>query len=317
MPDASFGVVLINWNGADDTIAALDSLVAASPRPERVVVIDNGSADNSVARLRDWCERAAVSWAEAEVSTIDDADAATWLLLVRASSNLGFSGGNNVGLSFLAQRTPVSHFLLLNNDAMVAADYFARMADAIAVVPDAGLLGPLIYRHPERDDIWFSGAVELPWRALVLHKVDAPATDLPYATPFVTGCAMTISRPLYEQQGGLADIFNPIYLEDTDYSHRARTAGWRLAIVPRAHVYHKVGASGGGERLTPRTAYFQNRNRAIYVRRNYRGLDRLMALGYLVITKPGRGVAEVLRGQGALGSAIVRGFLRGMTQRLA
>ncbi|HEY5086564.1 MAG TPA: glycosyltransferase family 2 protein [Gemmatimonadaceae bacterium] len=317
MPDTQFGVVMINWNGAEDTIPALDSLVAATPRPDRVVLIDNGSEDNSLMRLRAWCDAKAPSWNESAPLALDNIDNSAWLLLITADSNLGFSGANNVGLRYLAKSTSVTHMLLLNNDATVAPDFFAEMANAIHDWPHAGLLGCLIYRHPQRDQIWFAGSKEIPWRALINHVVDAPGTNDPFPARFVTGCAMVISRALYDAEGGMAEVYNPIYWEDADYSHRAIARGWRPMVVPRALVYHRVGASGSGERLTPRTAFLQNRNRAIYVRRNYRGPDRLLALGYLCATKPARAVVEIARGHGPLGSAIVRGFWRGMTQRLA
>ncbi len=317
MPDASFGVVLINWNGADDTIAALNSLVDAVPRPTSVIVVDNGSDDDSIGQLTAWSNGRAIEWASATSATLGSVNGTPWLLLIPAGRNLGFSGANNLGLQYLAERTRVSHFLLLNNDAMVASNYFERIAAAIRTLPDAALLAPLIFRHPNREEIWFSGATEIPARALIVHSVDAPRSTEPYATPFVTGCAMMIARPLYESEGGLADVYNPIYWEDADYSHRARVHGWRIVVVPDAHVYHRVGASGGGERLTPRTAFLQNRNRAVYVRRNYRGIDRITALTYLTITKPARALVEAVRGNHKLGVAIARGYWQGVTQRLS
>lgn len=317
MPDARFGVVVINWNGAEDTIAALESLVAADPRPDHVVVVDNGSEDDSAARLREWSRKNAPTWTEESEVGDGDIKSDAWLVLITATTNLGFSGGNNVGLKWLSERTSATHFLLLNNDAMIAPDYFGHIASAVRDLPGVGLLGALIYRHPERDRVWYSGAFAIPWRALVLHEINAPRVMKPYPTPFVTGCAMVISRPLYEAEGGLADVYNPIYWEDTDYSHRARTRGWTVFVVPRAHVYHRVGASGNGERLTPRTAFLQNRNRAIYVRRNYRGVIRVVALGYLTVTKPARALVEVARGNSGIGGAIFRGLWSGMTQRIA
>jgi len=317
MPEARFGVVLVNWNGANDTLASLDSLLSARPRPGHVVVVDNGSADDSVARLQEWAGSNAPSWIAAEPRTAAAVDGSAWLTLVTASRNLGFSGGNNVGLRILAERTDATHFLLLNNDAMVADDYFVHIARAVDELPSAGLLGALIYRHPERNDVWFAGAVETPWRALIRHRTTVPDAQTPFATPFVTGCAMVISRPLYDANGGLAEVYNPIYWEDADYSCQARMRGWPVVIVPRAHVYHRVGASGAGEVFTPSTAFSQNRNRAIFVRRNYRGMARVLALGYLTATKPARALLEMVRGRGPVGAAIFRGFWQGMTQHLA
>lgn len=312
MPEPSFGVVLLNWNGCDDTIAALESLIAADPRPGRVVVLDNGSTDDSLPRLRHWAASTAPSWAETTGRSVANAPTDRWMLLVDDESNLGFSGGNNVGLRYLAGIAESSHFLLLNNDAMVAPDYFAQVRDALKVVPDAALIGCMIYHHPERERIWFAGGYEVPARALVLHRYTVPLDSEPHPTPFVTGCAMMISRPLFEAEGGLAEVYNPIYWEDGDYSFRARTRGWKVIMAPKARVYHRVGSSGGGEELTPRKAFLLNRNRGVYVRRNYRGLNRALALGYLAATKPVRSVIEIARGRPDMARAIFRGFVRGL-----
>ena len=305
MRDPSYGVVLLNWNGYADTEAALESLLAAAPRPDHVVVVDNGSHDDSVRRLNAWRD---------QNEPHDDSNTrGRWLTIIAEPENRGFASGNNIGLDRLATSTNVSHFLLLNNDATVAPDYFARMTDAIGQHPDAALLGCTIYYHPDRDRVWFGGGYEIPYRALVLHRYELPADPTPHQTPFVTGCAMMISRTLYDACGGLAECYTPIYWEDTEYSFRARNEGWRVMLVPAARVYHKVSASMGGEKTTPRAAFLQNRHRAYYVRRNYRGLDRVTALTYLVMTKPARSFVELLRGRPAMGSAIFRGFLHGLT----
>ncbi|MEO6866250.1 MAG: glycosyltransferase family 2 protein [Gemmatimonadaceae bacterium] len=300
MSDPSYGVVLLNWNGFADTECALDSLLAADPRPARVIVVDNGSADDSLARLDEWLSRN------------DVAGAPPWVSVIAEKANRGYAGGNNLGLARLATTGDVTHFLLLNNDATVAPDYFARMSDAIRSFPDSALLGCAIYYHPEREKVWFAGGYEVPYRALMLHNYKLPASLEPQTTPFVTGCAMVISRALYDAQGGLAECYYPIYWEDTEYSFRARNNGWRVMLVPSARVFHKVGASVGGEDITPQVAFWQNRHRGYYVRRNYRGADRAAAIGYLIATKPARAIVELIRGRPAMGSAIFRGFLHGL-----
>lgn len=315
MSDPRIGVVLVNWNGADDTVVALESLLAATPAPTCAIVVDNGSEESSVARIEAWgAEHAPSVRSVREGERVDDA----WLTIVRAGSNRGFSGGNNIGLRVLAARPEITHFLLLNNDAMVAPDYFARIGDVLREHPDAALVGCTIFHHPERDRVWYSGGYEVPWRALILHRYDTPNGTAPTPVPFVTGCAMLISRALYETQGGLAEVFNPIYWEDGDYSHRARVGGAKLLFAPAAVVYHRVRSTGGGlQTLTPRVAYLDNRNRGIFVRRNYRGVDRAMALLYLAVTKPNRALVEVLRGRAAVGSAIVRGWIAGLRAPIA
>src|SRR6185312_10296990 len=127
MHDPSFGVVLLNWNGYADTEAALDSLLEADPRPDHVVVVDNGSHDDSVQRLNAWRER--------NEPRGDSNAAGPWLTIIAEPENRGFAIGNNIGIDSLATNTHATHFLLLNNDATVAPDYFARMYDALRENP--------------------------------------------------------------------------------------------------------------------------------------------------------------------------------------
>ncbi|MEO8945012.1 MAG: glycosyltransferase family 2 protein [Gemmatimonadaceae bacterium] len=316
MPEPVFGVVLLNWNGIADTEAALDSLLAASPRPDHVVVVDNGSHDDSIERLQQWLTRnAAVIAAGAPVG--GERPREPWLTVIAEAENHGFARGNNIGLTQLAASTHATHFLLLNNDATVAPDYFARMTDALRDFPGAGLLGCVIYHHPDRDSIWFGGGYEVPYRALMLHRYELPEQQTPHPTVFVTGCAMLIARPLYDARGGLAECYTPVYWEDTEYSFRARNSGWRVMLVPAARVYHKVGATVGSEKTTPKVVFWQNRHRGYYVRRNYKGIDRVMAIAYLIVTKPGRSLVELLRGRPRMGSAIFRGFVHGLIDDVA
>ena len=81
--------------------------------------------------------------------------------------------------------------------------------------------------------------------------------------------------------------------------------------APAAKVYHKVGATVGAAKQSPIVAHCQNRLRVFYVRRNYRGLNRLLALGYLAVTKPGRALVEALSGRPRIGLAIIGGTVSG------
>lgn len=314
--EPAIGVVFLNWNGIEDTIAALHSVRTAVPRPAHVVVVDNGSEDDSWARLNAWATTHGIAQhrlvADDTTNLPPTGSRAPWLILIDAKRNRGFAVGNNLGLHYLATHTDVSHFLLLNNDTEVAPDYFARLADALAARPKAGIMGSAIYHYPERTKVWYAGGYEIPYRALVLHAYDVPADAEPRTTTFVTGCAMAIARSLYERFGGLEACYTPIYWEDTDYSRRAVDAGIPVYWAPAAHVYHKVGSTVGDAQTTPKVIYWQNRHRGYYVRRNYRGVDRVAALAYLCLTKPARALVELLRGKPAMGSAVWRGFAHGV-----
>lgn len=312
MHEAVIGVILLNWNGYEDTAATLASLLSAAPRPTLVVVVDNGSHDMSAARLEAWGIANRVG---TEVRTADEAHTfseSAWLRIILADSNRGFAGGNNVGLEHMARDTHATHFLLLNNDALVAPDYFERIGDALAAVPDAGIMGCTIYHYPETERVWFAGGYEDRLRGVALHLYEVPSGSTPFPTEWVTGCAMLISRALYASIGGLAECFYPIYCEDSDYSLRARAASASVMIAPSAHVFHKVGGTVGLGEVVPRVAYWQIRHRVFYIRRNYSRAERVVALTYLATVKPIRAALYLLRGQREMASSVCRGVIDGL-----
>lgn len=310
---ARYGVVVINWNGADDTLACLESLHAATPRPNHVVVVDNCSADDSLDRIRNWAAAGGVPLLEM------DADAGgepRWLTLIRSTTNRGYSGGNNVGLRFLREHSDATHFLLLNNDATVAADFFREMNAALDDRPDAGLLTGTIYQEPARHVVWYAGGRTIPLRALVAHNDEVPASPAPVPTEFVSGCAMLISRRVLDSNGLLPECYFPLYSEDAEYSYRALRNGFPVLYAPRAIVYHRIGSAVGQARTSPSVTRCQVRHRFFYVRRNFEGMQRRAALAYLVITKPGKAIVEALSGRPRMGWAVFMGLVDGLTRRV-
>ena len=310
----TIGVVVVNWNGFRDTLECLESLRVALPRAGRVFVVDNGSTDDSVVRILDWAQSVGENATSANGEC--DASQTAWLVIVRAGRNLGFAGGNNVGLRCLRADPQITHFLLLNNDATVAADFFAKIVDAARARPDAGLIGATIYEHPNRDKVWYAGGREIRGRALIAHLERVPDAAIPVETEFVTGCAMLISRQTMQQIGPLAECYFPLYMEDAEYSLRARRAGLPAVFAPKARVYHKVGATVGKAETSPVVTRAQVRHRILYVRRNFPPLQRAVALAYLAITKPGKAVIETARGKPRQGWATLTGLFQGFAHRV-
>ncbi len=202
MRSVPIGVVILNWNGHADTIACLESLVAADPAPARVVVVDNASTDDSVAVLTRWAGRAQLH-----------------PTMVRSGHNRGFAGGNNLGLEVLARDVAITHSLLLNNDATVEPDFFGEVAAALERSPSAGLLGVTIYEGPGRERVWYAGGRLPNARAVVIHGTHVPPATSGTAVPtqFVTGCAPRVLFPVLRgcrvlvarRRGGLSDRLRP------------------------------------------------------------------------------------------------------------
>ncbi|MEO8576769.1 MAG: glycosyltransferase family 2 protein [Gemmatimonadales bacterium] len=299
----SFGLVILNWNNGEDTMECLAALSSCKPIPEKVVVVDNGSADVSLAMVSAWRQ------------DVGQAIEQNWLTVIEAGSNLGFAGGSNLGIRHLLEKTSVTHVMLLNNDAIVSERFFADMRDAISRAPNAGVIGPTIRENPVRERVWYAGGAEYPLRALVKHGLTVPTSSEPRETDFVTGCAMIMSRDVMEKAGLLAECYFPAYFEDGDYCHRARDAGFRVIYAPGPVVYHKVGSTVRAANLDLHLTYHKNRLRVIYARRNYRGATRLAALSYLAFTKPVRALVETLKGRPREGWAVLTGAVSGFTAR--
>lgn len=314
--NARIGVVVLNWNGTDDTIACVESLLQCQPKPDRVVVVDNGSRTSTLENLLKWADQRALS---PEIYVNADSNpppaGSSWLTFLMASRNLGFAGGNNIGLRYLEACGEISHFLLLNNDATVAIDSFARMHDALESRPAAGLLTGTIYEDPDRDTVWYAGGHEIPWRALVVHEHDVPTGPAVRPTEFISGCLMLIARRVTVRLGLLPDCYFPLYHEDAEYSTRARKAGFEVLYAPEVKAYHRVGGAVGAAEDSPLITRAQIRNRILYVRRNFRGLERAVALGYLLLTKPGRILVEAMKGRLAIAGALYQGTVEGFTAR--
>jgi GT2 family glycosyltransferase len=299
MQRSDVGVVVVNWNGGAETLACLRSLVTAAPPPARIVVVDNASRDGSVEALERW--RAGPG-------------AACPVSILASATNRGFAGGNNVGVAHLAADRAIQHFLLLNNDATVAPDFFAQLADALKQAPGAAIIGSTIYTAGPEREVWYAGGHFVALRALVVHRHSVPPTARPIATEFVTGCAMVVSRSGWERLGPLPECYF-MYLEDAEYCARARAAHLPVLYAPGAVAYHVVGSSIARAVRHPQVEYWKARNRALFVRRNLRGWTRWGALGYLAVTKPGRALAETMRGRPELGWAVLRGTLAGLLSK--
>ena len=290
------GVAVVNWNGQEDTVACLESLTAASPGPERTVVVDNGSSDHSETVIAAWMRQHASSPAE----------------LIVLEENRGFAGGNNVALARLAADDRLTHFLLLNNDATVDGAFFANVRQALAEAPDAGLLGVTIYDASPRGNgrVWYAGGVVDRLRALGRHRYEIPADRRPLPVEFVTGCAMLISREALARIGPLPECYF-IYFEDVEYCVRASAAGLAVVYAPRPVVHHAITGTvraATAARVERRFAH----SRALFARRNLRGATRATAIAYLLATGLARAVLRTLRGRPVRAWAAFRGTLDGL-----
>ena len=218
--------IVLNWNGRELVLACLASLAQSRYGNALLVVVDNASTDGSVVAVR------------AQYPNVE---------VIENDTNLRWAGGNNVGIHYgLAQGA--DYILLLNNDIEVAPDMIARLVEAAEADPGIGLLAPKIYYHAQRDLIWYAGGRASLWRGLFWHvgirQQDRGQFDSPGPIDYITGCAMLIRQEVAREVGDIDTAFIA-YGEDVDYSFRVQAAGFGLALVPGARMWHKVSAYWG------------------------------------------------------------------------
>jgi len=313
----AIGVVIVNWKRPADTLACLESIANAKPGPDRIVVVDNASGDDSVARIRGWATENRVSFAlltEPDLAALvcsGRVPGVSQLTVIVSGTNKGFSGGNNLGLRYLEHDRSISHFLLLNNDAIVRQDFFGELQRGLASAPTAGVLTGTIYNFPATETVWYAGGHVVPHRGLIVHDYDVPDDGNLRATGFISGCVMLISRAVFAAIGPLPECYFPGYFEDAEYCFRAERAGFSLLYAPRVVAFHKVGATAGAASTSPFMTQVQVRHRVLYVMRNFRGANRAAALGYLAVTKTARALVETLKGKPRMGRAFLKGAIEG------
>lgn len=251
-------VIILNYNGKDDTLECIGSVLKSKLGNHRVslVIVDNASSDDSVATFRKKFPDVAV--------------------LVN-TENLGFSEGNNVGINYALKRGADAVFVL-NNDTTIDPLCIKSLSDFSESKAHAAILAPKIYFYPgceyhkakyapsERGKvIWYAGGL-IDWKTVLashrgVDEVDTGQYDQATKTMFISGCGLFITRSVLEKIG----MFDPqlyLYYEDLDLSQRALKQGSELWYVPQAKMWHKNAKSSSGVGSTIQS-YYLTRNRLI------------------------------------------------------
>jgi GT2 family glycosyltransferase len=215
-------IIVLNWNGFADTSACLSSLRHLHYSDYEVIVVDNGSTDDSVSQLRN------------EFS---------WITLIETGKNLGFAAGCNAGIRY-ALAHGGDFVWLLNNDTKVDSEALQALADIARRDSRIGAVGSAIYcmNEPERIQAWGGGYVNF-WLGRSRHFLKPISND---QIEFITGASMLISRQAIESIGLLDDGFF-MYWEDADYCFRLRRKNWKLAVDAQSKIWHKSSSSVGAK----------------------------------------------------------------------
>lgn len=248
-------LIVLNWNGISDTIACVKSLLQLDYGNKKIVVVDNGSTDNSLDQLQKYA---------------DEID------VIKNSKNLGFAGGNNQGIK-VALRQQAAYVMLINNDTIVASDMLTYLVQAMETDSTLGMTGPSIYYWDTPNDLWFSG-MKFPFkiyfigRHLLVHNTQQEKV----VVEFISGCGMLIRSKALMSVGLLSEDYF-MYYEDLDFCLRFQKVGLKLAYIPMAKMWHKVSASTGGK-SSPMKQYYQVKSSILFFKQHTKGVKLFISI---------------------------------------
>lgn len=248
-PSRTLAVVVVNWNGRQVLADCFASLAEARYPDVRIIMVDNGSVDDSVA------------WTSMHYPQVE---------IVETGENLRWAGGNNAGFRYLREEKFCGHILLLNNDTIVPQGSLSRLVEALEEDPAAWLASPRICYADDPARAWYDGGSVGSWSGWIRHQgirklaghLDPGQRYIDYAT----GCALLLKAGTLARVGDLDEGFF-FYGEDTDYSLRVTALGGRILHVPKALVLHKVSASLQGD--SPRKNWLRTRSHIRLLRQHW------------------------------------------------
>ena len=234
-------IVTLNWNRCDDTLDFLYSCQQLNHPIKQIVVVDNGSSDNSVEQISRIFPN---------------------VYILRNTQNRGFAFAANQGMLYALEQGATCIFLA-NNDTTLAHDMMGYLVNVMEEI-HADIVAPTIFSAYNPHAIWSLGGYR---RRLTLeidyHRYPLSATM--FTTDFVTGCGMLVHRRCIERIGLFDDRFF-MYYEDMDYCLRVRNVGGVIAVAPHARMWHKIATSSGGH-YSPNERYAMAKSSVLFFKK--------------------------------------------------
>jgi GT2 family glycosyltransferase len=273
--------VVLDWNGADDTVRCVRSLMALDAPGLEILVVDNGS------RLS---PEAALGAAGLPVEVL------------ATGRNLGYAGGNNVGIRAALARG-ADFVWVLNNDAEVLGDALSPLLDAAARHPEAGVFGSRVLRGDDPSRIWVAWG-RVTWRQSLIalegeNAADGPRFDGERTVEWIPGCALLLRAAALVQVGGFDEEFFA-YHEDVDWAARAKARGWSSVYVGASRIVHRIhGSSGGASHYGGFRKYLSARNTVLYARRHGSAAQKGFLAACILLTFPFQLLRRAATGEAA------------------
>ena len=255
-PDISF--ITVCYNGLNDTCKLIESIKKTIHSVSyELIVVDNASVRNEAQELQSHYPE---------------------IKAIRSEQNLGFAGGNNIGIRQAAGK----YIFLINNDTFIEEDGLAYLTERLESNPKTGAVSPKIrFAFPPRN-IQFAGFTPLSYVTLRNKSIgfgcpDNGEFDIPHPSPYLHGAAMMLKKEAIEKAGLMSESYF-LYYEEMDWCVKLSRAGYELWYEPRCTIFHKESQSTG--QASPLQTFYITRNRLLFAQRNLQGTERVLSILY-------------------------------------
>jgi hypothetical protein len=236
MPSPEVSIIILNWNGLEDTMECLESLQKITYLNYEVIVVDNGSVRDEAKVLKQRF--------------------GSYVNIIQNDKNYGFAKGCNIGMKEVLNKG-TDYVLLLNNDTVVAPNFLEELIVVTQRDPKIGIAGGKVYVYQNPEMVWFAGGFLNHQAGNFTARqawVDSGQFDEVLEVGWITGCFMLLSRQVLLTIG----MFDERFFfggEDLDLCIRAASRGFRILFVPASKIWHKGFAAGKRKRLSGLPVY--------------------------------------------------------------
>lgn len=278
-------VITVNYNQSEVTAEFLRTLYKISYPNFEVIVVDNASPNDNPERLLQEFPQ---------------------IQLIKSERNLGFAGGNNLGV----RKAKGEYLLFINNDTEVPENFLEPLVERASQEPEIGMVSPKIKFFYENNLVQYAGFSKMNPYTIRNHSIgyyqkDGEEYDSPGFTHAAHGAAMLVPRRVIQEVGMMTEVYF-LYYEEHDWAEMIKRAGYKIAYEPRSVVLHKESVSTGKD--SPFKTYYLTRNRLLFARRNYRGMQRIISVMFQVLVSfPKNVLVHLLKGEWAHVRAYCRG----------
>jgi GT2 family glycosyltransferase len=267
-------VITVNFNQGEVTEALLNSIKSLNSYKDiEIIVVDNGSSPNLIPM---WVAKYPM------------------IKFVRSDTNLGFAGGNNLGI----KEASGEYLFFVNNDTEFTESLVSQLVKTLEDHEEIGIISPKIRYFDQPDTIQYAGFTKMNYytarnKCIGQFEKDLGQYDhLAGETGYIHGAAMMVRKQAISTAGGMPEVYF-LYYEEMDWCEQIKRAGFKIWIDTSAVIYHKESISVGAKSTLKE--YFMNRNRILFIRRNCSFFTKTVFWGYFVLIVAPRNIAGYLK----------------------